>query len=102
VAFLRQTVPYLATDDYIFVHAGLRPAVPLAEQTLDDLLWIRDPFLQSTYDWGRRVIHGHTPTDGLAPDILPHRINVDTGAVYGGALTAIALPDCTCIAIPAT
>src|SRR4051794_22647443 len=52
---------YHETDRYIFVHAGLRPGIPLAEQTREDMLWIREPFLDSSYDFGKRVIVGHTP-----------------------------------------
>lgn len=71
----------------LFVHAGLRPGVPLAAQTPHDLLWIREPFLSADCDVGRLVVHGHTPTDG-APDLHRHRLGIDTGAGAGGPLTA--------------
>lgn len=71
---------------YLFVHAGIRPGVPLDAQEVDDLLWIREPFLCSTADHGAVVVHGHTPE--RAPVIRPNRIGLDTGAVYGGKLTA--------------
>ena len=74
---------------YIFVHAGLRPGRPLVEQAADDLVWIREPFLSSTADFGAIVIHGHTPVS--APEIRPNRINIDTGAVFTGCLTCIVL-----------
>ena len=75
--------------DYLFVHAGIRPGVPIEGQELDDLLWIREPFLSSEEDLGKIVVHGHTPTD--EPDMRANRIGLDTGAVYGGKLTALVL-----------
>ena len=91
--FLRATRPYYETDDYIFVHGGLLPEKTPEEMAPDDFWWIRDPFLSSTYDWGKLVIHGHTPTMRGKPDVHPNRINIDTGAVYGGPLTALLLPE---------
>ena len=75
--------------DYLFVHAGIRPGLPLEGQDLDDLLWIREPFLSSDEDFGKIVVHGHTPTD--QPEVRVNRIGLDTGAVYGGKLTALVL-----------
>ncbi len=75
--------------DFVFVHAGIRPGVPLDDQTQDDLLWIREPFLGSLADRGFVVVHGHTPVD--SPELLFNRINVDTGAVWTGRLTAVVL-----------
>lgn len=77
------------TGKYIFVHAGLRPGYPLRQQTEEDLLWIRDTFLTSTTDWGKTVVFGHTPL--RKPYFGSHRIRLDTGAVYGGTLTACDL-----------
>jgi serine/threonine protein phosphatase 1 len=71
-----------------FVHAGIRPGQALDHQEGYDLLWIREPFLSSIADYGRLIVHGHTPVSGDQPDIRPNRINLDTGAVYGGPLTA--------------
>lgn len=71
-----------------FVHAGVHPARPLDQQHERDLLWIREPFLSSTKDFGRLVVHGHTPLHGAEPDIRANRINLDSGAAYGGVLTA--------------
>lgn len=71
-----------------FVHAGIRPDVPLDRQTPSDLLWIREPFLSSTAAFGRLIVHGHTPTKTSLPEVRSNRINIDTGAVYGGPLTA--------------
>jgi len=78
--------------DYLFVHAGLRPGVPLAEQDPEDLMWIRAPFLHSRADHGKVVVHGHTPSS--APEQRDNRIGIDTGAVYGGPLTALVLQGC--------
>lgn len=89
--FLEDLEPFHQTESYIFVHAGVRPGIPLAEQSLEDLLWIRSPFLESPYNWGKRVVFGHTPFS--APLLEENKIGIDTGAVYGGRLTAIVLPD---------
>lgn len=75
-----------AFGGYLFVHAGVRPGVKLAEQDPDDLLWIREPFLSSTAGLGAVVVHGHTP--GREVVVRPNRIGLDTGAVFGGPLTA--------------
>ena len=79
------------TPDYIFVHAGLKPGLPLSEQVEDDLLWIRGEFITSTEDFGRRIIFGHTPFK--APLLMPNKIGIDTGAVYGNFLTCVKLPE---------
>jgi serine/threonine protein phosphatase 1 len=77
--------------DYLFVHAGIRPGVPLKDQAQHDLVWIRNEFLQSTADHGWTVVHGHTPVD--RPYISSNRINIDTGAVFTGRLTCAVLED---------
>ncbi len=82
---------YYQTDDYIFVHAGLRDNIPLESQKTEDLLWIRDAFIASEYDFGKRVIFGHTPFN--TPLVQPNKIGVDTGAVYGNQLTCVKLPE---------
>lgn len=74
---------------YLFVHAGIRPGVPLAEQEAQDLLWIREEFYEAKDPLPAFVVHGHTPVN--EPEILPHRANIDTGAVYGNALSALVL-----------
>jgi serine/threonine protein phosphatase 1 len=81
---------YYETPDYIFVHGGLKPGVPLAEQQEEDLVWIRGEFITSPEDFGRRVIFGHTPFK--QPLLMPNKIGIDTGAVYGNFLTAVKLP----------
>ncbi len=75
--------------DYFFVHAGVRPGVPLERQGAVDLLWIREPFLGSTADHGKVVVHGHSPAAEVV--VRPNRIGIDTGACYGGKLTALVL-----------
>ena len=76
---------------YFFVHAGIRPGVPLAEQSRQDMLSIRQSFLYSEADLGIVVVHGHTPKEG--PVIRPNRIGIDTGAVFGGWLTCAVLEE---------
>jgi len=71
-----------------FVHAGVDPARPLHQQNEHDLMWIREPFLSSKKEFGRLVVHGHTPTSSGAPDQRTNRLNIDTGAVYGRTLTS--------------
>lgn len=88
-AFLTD-LPYTHTfGDYLFVHAGVRPGVPLAYQQTEDLIWIRDEFLASKEDYGLVVIHGHTPANPA--EVKRNRINIDTGAVYGGPMTCVVL-----------
>jgi serine/threonine protein phosphatase 1 len=81
--------PWVTHGDYVFVHAGIRPEVPLTAQREQDLLWIREPFL----DWPDRhekmVVHGHTVRP--APQLMANRIGIDTGAYATGILTAVAL-----------
>jgi serine/threonine protein phosphatase 1 len=71
-----------------FVHAGVHPDRPFDQQDEHDLLWIREPFLSSGKDFGRLIVHGHTPLPTGIPDIHSNRVNLDTAAVYGGPLTA--------------
>lgn len=76
----------------LFVHAGIRPGVDLQDQTEDDLIWIRRPFLDSRADHGVLVVHGHTPVK-IATHYGNH-LNIDSGAAYGGPLTAVVIePD---------
>jgi serine/threonine protein phosphatase 1 len=89
--FYRDLQLYYEIPDYIFVHGGLKPGVPLQEQVEDDLLWIRGEFITSQEDFGRRVIFGHTPFK--EPLIQSNKIGIDTGAVYGNFLTALKLPE---------
>ncbi len=83
-------LPYsFETTDAIFVHAGIRPGVPLARQSPEDLTWIRKGFLDDWTDHGRLVVHGHTVVD--RPEHRGNRVNIDTGAGYGQPLTAVVL-----------
>ena len=76
-------------DDYFFVHAGVRPKVPLDAQREEDLLWIRDEFLLYEAPFERFIVHGHTPM--REPDVRPNRMNLDTGAFATSRLTCVAL-----------
>jgi serine/threonine protein phosphatase 1 len=75
--------------DYFFAHAGVRPGVPLAQQTAQDLLWIRDEFLHSDANFGKVVVHGHTIVP--RPEVQPNRIGIDTGAFASNHLTCLIL-----------
>lgn len=91
-AFLTALPFYLSLPGWLFVHAGIRPGIPLSMQTDNDLIWIRKPFLTSQLTGGLRVVHGHTP----GPDIVvtPHRIDVDTHCYHSGRLSAVRVtPD---------
>lgn len=80
--------------EVLFVHAGIRPGVDLRDQTEDDLLWIRTDFLEDRRDHGVLVVHGHTAID--APTNYGNRINLDSGAAYGGPLSAVVLEGRAC------
>jgi serine/threonine protein phosphatase 1 len=86
---LAQLQSSLAIGDYFFCHAGVRPGIPLEEQQQRDLLWIRDPFLDATEDFGKVIVHGHSPVD--SPVFRGNRINIDTGAYATGKLTCLVL-----------
>lgn len=73
----------------LFVHAGIRPGVPLDAQTEQDFLWIREPFLSDTRDHGPLIIHGHTAIS--QPVHYRNRVNIDSSAAYGGPLTAVVI-----------
>jgi serine/threonine protein phosphatase 1 len=79
----------IAIGDYLFVHAGIDPRVPIEEQKVHDLRWIREPFLSHAEDHGQVVVHGHTITD--EPEDCGNRIGIDTGAFMTGRLTALVL-----------
>ena len=87
--FLQELELTYSCGDFLFVHAGVRPNVPIHEQTQDDLLWIRDDFLNWDQPFERFVVHGHTPVN--EPDLRPNRINIDTGAYATGRLTCIVI-----------
>ncbi len=84
--FLGDLEPYFETDNLTFVHAGIRPGVPMPAQTEEDLTWIREPFLSDTRDHGKLIVHGHTPVE--VPMHCGNRVNLDTGAGHFRPLTA--------------
>ena len=88
-AFLRGLTLMHREGGYAFVHAGVRPGIPLENQARDDLLRSRQPFLYSEADFGAVIVHGHTPVK--APVVRHNRIAIDTGAVFGGKLTCVVL-----------
>jgi len=79
----------LSCGDFFFVHAGVNPGLPLGQQKAEDLLWIRDEFLFSDKDFGKFIVHGHTPV--ARPELRPNRINIDTGAYATGILTLLTI-----------
>jgi serine/threonine protein phosphatase 1 len=87
--FFRNLKLTFSCGDFFFTHAGVRPGVPLRQQREEDLLWIRDEFLESDADFGKFVVHGHTPV--AKPHIRPNRINIDTGAYATGILTLLTI-----------
>jgi serine/threonine protein phosphatase 1 len=89
--FLRGLRPRLGVGDYLFVHAGVRPGVPLDRQNERDLLWIREEFLNAGDDFGKIVVHGHSIVE--QPDVRPNRIGIDTGAFVSNRLTCLVLED---------
>jgi len=91
VAWLRSLSLTHREGDYLFVHAGIRPGVPLSEQSRDDLVTMRQPFLSTEQDFGLIVVHGHSSTPSVP--IAGNRIGLDTGAGIGGKLTCAVLED---------
>lgn len=89
VEFLSAAKESLTIGDYLFVHAGIKPGVPVERQNVADLRWIREEFLEDRRDHGLMIVHGHTITDGV--DERSNRIGIDTGAYQSGVLTAIGL-----------
>lgn len=87
--FLRSLALSFSCGDFFFSHAGVRPGVPLQNQSQEDLLWIREDFLLHEGDFGKVIVHGHTPAK--EPDIRHNRINIDTGAYATGRLTCLVL-----------
>lgn len=90
-AFLTGLKEILIMGDYVFVHAGIRPGIPLADQKLAETRWIRDPFLDHRAPLEKMVVHGHTVAEEA--EMLPHRIGIDTGAYHSDRLTALMLED---------
>jgi serine/threonine protein phosphatase 1 len=78
-----------------FAHAGVNPDYPLDAQDEHDLLWIREPFLSDPRDYGRLIVHGHTPLMSRQPELRKNRLDLDTAAGYGGPVTAAVFSDDT-------
>ena len=95
--FLQSLKPSFLCGDFFFVHAGVRPGIPLKEQQETDLLWIRNEFLDSDENFGKFIVHGHTPV--REPDIRPNRINIDTGAYATGNLTLLTIQGSSMLAV---
>lgn len=89
VAWLLALPIRFARDEALFVHAGIDPDVPLADQVEDRLLWIREPFLSDTRDHGPLIVHGHTVVEQATH--YGNRLNIDSGAAYGGPLSAVVI-----------
>ena len=89
VEFLGSGEDLIEIGDYAFVHAGVRPGVPLEKQALSDLRWIRDQFLDDLSEHGKMIVHGHNIT--LEPDEQSNRIGIDVGAFRSGRLAALGL-----------
>ena len=77
-------------DGYYVVHAGFRPGIPVEMQARTDMLWIREPFISSTRDFGKKVVFGHTPF--VEPLVMKNKIGIDMGAAYGRRLCCLELP----------
>jgi len=91
ISFYRSLRPFLELREYYVVHAGFRPGIDIESQSLEDMLWIREPFISSNYDFGKKVVFGHTHFS--RPLVTDNKIGIDTGAVYGNRLTCVELPE---------
>ncbi len=89
IAMIEAFEDFIVIGDYLFVHAGIQPGVPLGEQTVETMRWIREPFLGHGGAHDHIVVHGHTIAD--EPEIGHNRIGIDTGAYMSGKLTALCL-----------
>jgi len=96
--FFRDLQLMYETEHYLFVHAGVRPLVSLENQTVDDLVWIRQEFFQFIGRFSKLVVFGHTPLRQVL--LAPDRIGIDTGCVFGGKLSCLRLPDREIIQVP--
>lgn len=88
-AWMKSRPTHVALEGLFFVHAGIRPGVAFDDQTEDDLVWIREPFLSDTRDFGALIVHGHTALEHATH--YGNRLNIDGGAAYGRPLAAVAI-----------
>ena len=91
IRFFRDLKNSFECGDFFFAHAGVRPGVELSHQKERDLLWIREEFLSSKDEFGKIVVHGHTPAREI--EVGPNRINIDTGAFATGRLSCLVLEE---------
>lgn len=87
--FFRDLQVSFACGDFFFVHAGVKPQIELSQQKESDLIWIREEFLTSSEDFGKIIVHGHTPTREV--EVTTNRINIDTGAYATNRLTCLVI-----------
>jgi Calcineurin-like phosphoesterase len=92
LSFLSQLKKYHVMDSFLCVHAGVHPQKPLAEQTDEELLWIRNAFIYHSHSLPYTVLFGHTPQPTVLYD-LPYKIGLDTGLVYGNMLTCLEVDE---------
>ncbi|GLI35231.1 metallophosphoesterase family protein [Desulforhabdus amnigena] len=97
IDFIKNLPLYHETASHFFVHAGVLPGFPPSESDEEVMLWIRGEFVHSSYDWGKKIVFGHTPF--AAPALSHNKIGIDTGCVYGGKLTCLILPEETFISV---
>jgi serine/threonine protein phosphatase 1 len=98
--FLESLEPFYSCGDFFFVHAGIRPGIPIDEQAEEDLFWIREEFLAYEQPFECFIVHGHTPVEAI--DFRSNRINIDTGAFATGCLTCVVIEGNDITQLPAT
>ena len=91
--FYQELLFLYETKNFLFVHAGFRPGIPISEQESSDMVWIREDFIGAKYNFGKPVVFGHSPMYEIL-DELPILLGIDTGLVFGGKLTCVKLREC--------
>jgi len=91
IKFFNSLIPSYQDGDFMFVHAGVNPELPLSKNTEEDLLWIRDPFLKHRGLYEKVIVHGHTITSDAKPEIHANRVGLDTGSYATGVITAMIM-----------